>query len=98
MQDRQEEGGGLAGAGLGGGDEVAAGEDGGMASAWMGVGSAYPISRVARTSAGFNPSALNGIRGSRNLRLARGTEEELYAVGATLGVIAEVVPLIAVPG
>ena len=29
VQDRQQEGGGLAGAGLGGGDEVAAGEDGG---------------------------------------------------------------------
>ena len=29
VQDRQEEGGRLAGAGLGGGDEVAAGEDGG---------------------------------------------------------------------
>ena len=40
MQDRQREGGGLAGAGLGDAEQVAAGQHVGMAWAWIGVGSA----------------------------------------------------------
>ena len=38
LQDRQREGGGLAGAGLGAAEQVAAGETCGMACAWIGVG------------------------------------------------------------
>jgi len=38
MQDREGEGGGLAGAGLGNADQVASGKAGGMAEAWIGVG------------------------------------------------------------
>ena len=39
LQQRQREAGGLAGARLGAGEDVAAGEMNGMACAWTGVGS-----------------------------------------------------------
>jgi hypothetical protein len=38
MQNRQGEGRCLAGAGLGYADKIAAGQDGGIACAWIGVG------------------------------------------------------------
>ena len=61
MQDRQQEGGGLAGAGLGGGDQVAAGEDGGD-----GLGLDGRRLRVTHLARGLHqrwcrPRALNGM-------------------------------------
>ena len=68
VQDRQQEGGRLAGAGLGGGDEVAAGEDGrdGLGLDGRRLGVAHFAGGLHQC--GCRPRALNGIRCSRGGR------------------------------
>jgi len=61
MEDRQREGGGLAGAGLGDADDVAAGENDRNVCAWIGVGVSYFSSVSARRMGSARPKSLNAV-------------------------------------